>query len=130
MIAVSGYGTFSRNADAIMELIRLTKVQLMVFMSVYLFYAHEIIQSLDFTSTACDPQWWKVTELDQKRVAVHMKECAPSIWAGGFENDGVLRTMVAVELKMKQNYLQCLAVCLYIPKTRGITSLKISNNSL
>ena len=44
-------------------------------------------------------------------MAKLMKETAPSIWAGGFENDGVLRSMVAVDLKMGRNYSQFLAVC-------------------
>ena len=43
-----------------------------------------------------------------------MKDIAPSIWTGGFENDGVLRSMVAVDLKMGRNYSQFLAVCFFI----------------
>ena len=39
-----------------------------------------------------------------------MKNLAPSIWNGGFETDGVLKAMMAVNLKMGKNYLQFLAV--------------------
>lgn len=46
-----------------------------------------------------------------------MKKSAPSIWAGGFETDGVLKAMMAVNLKMGKNYLQFLAVCFDVVET-------------
>ena len=52
---------------------------------------------------------WKVSQSDIDKVGAFLQELAPSIYDGGFSNDMVLCRMMAVEMKMKQNYLLLLA---------------------
>jgi len=56
-----------------------------------------------------DEKDWVITEQDINSISIKLKEEAPSIYEGGFANDHVLKSMMAVERKIGRNYLQFLA---------------------
>jgi len=52
---------------------------------------------------------WNVGDNDVQKVTNLVKTLAPSLYDGGFSNDKVLHRMMAVEMKMKRNYLLIVA---------------------
>ena len=77
-----------------------------------------------FACTGDKPEHWNLTEKDHGKVKSYMETAAASIWEAGFQNDGVLKSMVAVDLKMGRNYLQFLAD-MYM---REVIYHKVANN--